>query len=471
MEKRSAPNLVWILSDQHRFCDTGYAGNSEVETSNLDWLSTAGAEFEAAYSNCPLCVPARGCLWTGLHALRHGAAANDLPIRPECESIATVLDKAGYHTAYFGKWHLGGPPRDAFISHYNRLGFQYWNANNCNHDYLHGYYDDNNNIRHPIEGYAPAGETELVLEYLEKAHKKQEPFAVFLNFGIPHDPYFALPEGELERYQKKKLTLRGNCEKKLLQGERGMDAYKPERYYAGYYAHIRQLDLQIGRILDELKKLEELGNTIVVYTSDHGDMLGSHGYLNKQMYFEESSHVPLLISWPGHIPGGKRETAVGLVDLAPTVLGLLGLRFEGQTDGEDLSDVVLGREPERERFVYLYSYVPCHQAAARRISSWRAITDGRWMLAVDQKRTVLGLYHTREDPLQMRDLQLEEAYAPKKQELLEKLDEEVHSHDGYVDWKILLCQHGLDSLWDESEAFFSKYFSKFYTNLKKTGKG
>ena len=69
----------------------------------------------------------------------------------------------------------------------------------------------------------------------------------------------------------------------------------------------------------------------------------------------------------------------------------------------------------------------------------------------------------------MRDLQLEEAYAPKKQELLEKLDEEVHSHDGYVDWKILLCQHGLDSLWDESEAFFSKYFSKFYTNLKKNG--
>lgn len=454
------PNLIWILSDQHRFCDTGYAGNKDVETPWLDMLSKEGAEFTAAYSSCPLCVPARGTILTGVHALKHGAAANDMPIRPECESIASVLNKAGYHTAYIGKWHLGGTPRDAFIPHYNRLKFQYWRGNNCNHNYLQGYYDDESNMRYKIEGYAPIGETDLALDYLGKAGEKKQPFAMFLNYSIPHDPYFLLPEGDLERYTSRRLNLRENCERKILPGETCMTEYDPEKFYAGYYSHIRRLDMQIGRVIKRLKEIDEYENTIILYSSDHGDMLGSHGYLNKQLYFDESARVPLLISWSGVIPSGKRKMAISLVDVAPTILGLMGLCFENRIDGEDLSEVVLEPKKDKNRFVYFYSYVPCHQAINRKIESWRAISDGEIMLAVDQKRNILALYDMKKDPYQIHNCNKDTAYQERKLNLLRKLDCQVYKNDGYVNWQTLLKQYELDAQWNESEKFFGDFFKK-----------
>lgn len=462
MERNRKPNLVWILSDQHRFCDTGFAGNEDVETPHLDRLAGEGAEFTAAYSSCPLCVPARGTILTGLHSLNHGAVANDMPIRPDCESIASVLNRAGYHTAYIGKWHLGGTPRDAFIPHYNRLQFQYWRANNCNHNYFQGYYDDESNIRHKIDGYAPIGETELALEYLNEYGGKEKPFAMFLNYSIPHDPYFLLPIGDLERYISRSLTLRRNCLRSVLSGEACMTEYDPERYYAGYYAHIRQLDVQIGRVVERLKEMGEYENTIILYTSDHGDMLGSHGYLNKQIYFDESARIPLVISWPGHIPQGKRKTAIGLVDIAPTVLGLLGLKFDGKVDGEDLSEVALRPEEDRDRFVYFYSYVPCHQAVNRKIGSWRAISNGKIMLASDQKRNIVALYDMSRDAFQMHDCREEREYQGIKKELLQELDKEVLQYDGYEDWQKLLEDRELCGPWEESEKFFAVFFRDFF---------
>ena len=123
----------------------GCAGNTEVSTPNIDAIAAEGAMFRNAYSNCPVCVPVRGTLLTGLHPLRHGAAGNDLPIRTDLRSVADELNDAGYDTAYIGKWHLGGVPRDQFITEDRRLGFRYWRANNCNHDYMNYFYDDNDN--------------------------------------------------------------------------------------------------------------------------------------------------------------------------------------------------------------------------------------------------------------------------------------------------------------------------------------
>lgn len=460
MQDKKRPNLVFVLSDQHRFCDLGYAGNEDVDTPCLDTLAQESAVFDAAYSNCPLCVPARGSLLTGLHGFRHGAAANDLPIRPDCESIATVLDKAGYDTAYIGKWHLGGAPRDAFIPHYNRLDFRYWRAYNCNHDYLHGYYDDNNNMRHTLNGYAPVGETDLALEYLQEGRQADKPFAMFVCYGTPHDPYFLLPPGELDRYMEKDLKLRGNCEPELVPGEMVVSPYNPKAYYAGYYAHIGLLDQQIGRLVERLKEMGEYENTIFVYTSDHGDMLGSHGFANKQHYYEESVRVPLLISWPGHVAAGSRESAISLVDLAPTVLGMMGLQFETKVDGEDLSGLTLDPAKDGRHFAYLYSYVPCHQAEKREIASWRAITDGKQMLAVDESGEVLALFDNETDPLQMQDRKDDAAYAAVKAELKAVLDAQVQTHDGYLPWQTLLEEKQLDDLWEESEVFFAEFFAQ-----------
>ena len=166
------PNILFVFSDQHRFCDLGYAGNPEVETPNLDSLAREGAHFTHAYTSCPLCVPARGTLLTSLHALRHGAAANDRAIKNDCTSVAHVLTGAGYNTAYIGKWHLGGVPRNQFITKERRLGFEYWRGCECNHNYLSAYYDDNDNVRHLIDGYEPITQTNLAIEYMSSKAKR-----------------------------------------------------------------------------------------------------------------------------------------------------------------------------------------------------------------------------------------------------------------------------------------------------------
>ena len=451
---KKKPNVLFILSDQHRFCDVGYAGNTQVDTPNLDALAAEGAYFSSAYSNCPLCVPARGTLLTGLHALKHGAAANDMPIIEATPSIAQVLNQAGYSTAYIGKWHLGGVPRDQFITEGRRLGFTYWNGCNCNHDYMNAYYDDNNNVRHPIIGYEPISQTSLALDYLDSQKDSEDPVALWLCFGTPHDPYLLQPKEDLDYYLEQNLTLRGNVDQVNMKDQ---ITSKPDAAtaYAGYYGHIRQLDRQIGRIVDWLKANNEYDNTIIVYTSDHGDMLSSHGYLNKQLFYDESARIPFVLSWPGHVSSGRRTQLISLVDAAPTILGLLNLSFAGVIDGRDVSPVLINPQAKGQDFVYFYSYVPCHQAAHREIESWRAVTDGKLMYAVDQNQQPICLYNLKQDPLQLHDLKDEKTAREDKARLDQPLDRPVALHDGYVPWEQLLAQKDIKDAWDASEKYFS----------------
>ena len=447
------PNILYIFSDQHRFCDVGYAGNSDVETPHLDAMAARGAWFSASYSSCPLCVPARGTILSGMHPLRHGAAANDLPIRTNIPSIATVLNEAGYETGYIGKWHLGGVPRNRFIHQEERLGFSFWNGCNCNHMYTNAYYDDNENERHKIEGYEPAAQTDLAIDYMNK--HKGKPWALWLGYGTPHDPYDDMPQEELDYWYDKPLKMRPNVDTENMEFTYGP---KPDiaKDYAGYYGHIRLLDQQIGRLLENLRKNGELANTIIVYTSDHGDMLGSHGYLNKQLYFEESAKVPLVISWQGHIPAGQRRQPISLVDHASTLIGLIGANGLDYADGIDQSDVLLSKDAPGQEGVYLYSYVPCHQAFARTPGSWRAIVTEKVKYVTDQERQAIALYDLEKDPYEMQNLLSIPDSAALKEQMEIMLDKQVMNHDGYKPWQDLLKEHDLWQSWEESESHFQK---------------
>src|SRR5690606_27508990 len=148
-------NILIVLSDQHRFCDLGCAGNAEILTPHFDEFARRAVRSTQCISNSQLCVPARGSLLTGLVPHRHRAISNDLPVDPDCPSLATVLGRHGYHTGYIGKWHLGGVPREKPIEAADRLGFCEWKVANCNHQYHRGFYFDEANQRHAIEGYEP----------------------------------------------------------------------------------------------------------------------------------------------------------------------------------------------------------------------------------------------------------------------------------------------------------------------------
>lgn len=460
------PNILYIFSDQHRFCDVGYAGNPEVETPNLDALAADSAWYSASYSNCPLCVPARGTILTGKHALKHGAAANDLPIHNDTESIADVLNAAGYQTGYIGKWHLGGVPRDKSIPEGERLGFSFWNGCECNHDYLNAYYDDNNNVRHSVSGYEPEEQTHLAIRFMEQFSKEDAPWALWLSYGTPHEPYHTQPEEERAYWENKNLTMRPNVDLDHMEFSYGPKPDIPHDY-AGYYGHIRLLDRQIGRLTAWLKDRGEWENTIVVYTSDHGDMLGSHGFMNKQLYYEESAKVPLIISWPGKIPAGERTQLISLADHAPTLLGLLGAKALENADGTDQSDTLRYPDAPGQEAVYLYSYVPCHQACFRELPSWRAIvSDSGMKYVTDQNHTPVALFDTRSDPHEMRNLLDDSKYTVFCKKMDALLSTQTAIHDGYEPWENLLRKHGLWDSWSKSEKHFQQVWAHFATDLQ-----
>ena len=477
--KSKYPNILFILSDQHRFCDIGYAGNRQVATPYLDSLADEAAVFDHAYSNCPVCVPARGTLLTGFHAFNHGAAANDMPINPQCHSIAHVLNDAGYNTAYIGKWNLGGTPRDRFIPEEERLGFQYWRGCNCNHDYMHAYYDDESNVRHPIEGYEPIAQTTLALDYLNIHRTDKRPWALWLSFGTPHDPYLCLLDADVDlcRRRERTIVLRGNVSAyrefdyipsgshhaarpagqpeslKEIQYREHRPLFSNLRMdYAGYYRHIEYIDMQIGRLLHWLDANGLRDDTIVVYTSDHGNMLGSHGLLNKQWYYEESAHIPFVIRWPRGIVAGHRDVALGLVDVVPSLLGLAGISSGFNFDGTDKSASIRKPCSAEKRYVYLYSIIPAHQAWFREIFSWRAITDGHVLYATDQESKPIALYDLIADPLEMNSLIGDPSAELSYWQGL--LCEQVERFDGFMPWQQLIKEKGLLDQWNCSQQFF-----------------
>ena len=464
------PNILFVFSDQHRYCAMGCAGNTEVSTPNIDAIAAEGAMFRNAYSNCPVCVPVRGTLLTGLHPLRHGAAGNDLPIRTDLRSVADELNDAGYDTAYIGKWHLGGVPRDQFITEDRRLGFRYWRANNCNHDYMNYFYDDNDNKRHYVRGYEPIVQTELALDYLRSRTKKDKPWAMYLCYSTPHNPYLRMPEEMQEHAKMRKVTLRDNVTRfsendfEIPPEHHAYNTPRPnwnlgypdeealKLNIAGYYEHIEAMDAQIGRVLEHLKETGEYDNTIVIYLSDHGDMLGSHGMVDKQIYYEESAHIPFIVKWSGHVAPGPRSQLIGIEDISPTLLGMIGLKFAGDIDGHDLSRCLFDADANGHEYLYFHNIVPAHNAWFRSNGMWRAVTDGRYVYAADENGEPMALYDLINDPYQMNDIK--SADKGNRLRLAGVLAEFVNRHDGFKPWQRLLVEHGLGDLWDESQLHF-----------------
>ncbi|MCL2160159.1 MAG: sulfatase-like hydrolase/transferase, partial [Oscillospiraceae bacterium] len=162
------PNIVFVFSDQHRWCDLGCYGNKEVQSPNFDRFAEGAAVVDCCVSNAPLCVPIRGTLLTGYMPNTHRAATNDLPIRHDIKDISCVLKQNGWHTGYIGKWHLTGVPRDQYVPKEARFGFSEWKINNCNHDYQNWSYYDEDNILHPETTYEPIKLTDLALDFLQR---------------------------------------------------------------------------------------------------------------------------------------------------------------------------------------------------------------------------------------------------------------------------------------------------------------
>ncbi len=429
------PNIIFIFSDQQRYRAMGCNGNSVIKTPHLDALADKGIVLDNAFSSCPLCAPYRGQLMTGKYSHANGCIDNEYELFQNQETLPIVLGRAGYHTAYVGKWHLGYGPYPQSKRH----GFDYMAANNCDHRHNEITYYENESGPILIETWGPIGETDLALKFIEdhQNNSSKNPFCLVLSWGPPHwsgGGYDEYPE-QFDIYNPENVDLPPNVPVQ-------MEAFA-RKEIAHYYGNITGLDHEVGRIGDFLKEngLEE--NTILCFSSDHGDHLSSHGYgkprdmwlhpskrASKATPFEESIHIPFILRYPAKVgPGQRSQTFFSSVDIMPTLLGLAGVALPDGIQGTDLSHTVLGEEGSEPDSVYLQILGPGWPHRGDWVGFWRGLRNQRWVYARWLGSEAIWLFDRENDPYELKNLAGDPEYAEIQKQLEQRLQQWMRETD------------------------------------------
>jgi arylsulfatase A-like enzyme len=413
------PNVLFVFSDSHRAVTTGCYGDAQARTPHFDAFAGQGLRLDTAISNTPVCRPYRASLMSGTFSHHHGILTNRSsrnfgigkskrwePERLQLPTLGSHFAAAGYRCGYVGKWHLGPVALDPGPE---RLGFDdAWFGARNPHDYWHpSLATGAETVVEGEVGFSTTFETDRAIELIERwsapADEPAPPWLLMLAWGPPHDPF--RPPVEFKHYED--LRLPGNVSK-------GRARAWAESSLPLYYALVEAVDHEFGRLTAALEATPAARDTIVVYTSDHGNLLGSHGLVGKEMPFDESTRVPFLVRWPGRIPAGKSLAApLGAPDVFPTLAGLAGLPVPEGLDGSDRSTLLTG-VPDAETPVA--TYLSAHETPLTGWPGWRGVRTGRHLYARLEKRPWL-LFDLAEDPLQQRNLVEEDA------PLAEEMDE------------------------------------------------
>jgi arylsulfatase A-like enzyme len=349
--------VILVCLDQLRPFELGCYGHPEVKTPHIDRLAAGGVRFEVAVSNNPVCTPARSILTSGQYSRTcAGMMGNWGPPdrqrdRFPAPTFPEVLANHGFTSGHVGKWHVHVHPHLLGFTNYPSVedtgGATYFPAGKSSGG-------------HSANPYGPEGEEALLREYL--ANRPGGATYLFHNIHLPHGPWRDAGAW-LDRHDQRPVQLRPNIPAdipretldhwaKTYHFGGGKEAkatyplapdYGIEDFHRHYCAAIERADQGVGVLIEELEKRGELESTLLIFTSDHGENLGSHGWFNKETMNEESIRIPLIFHWPEKLTPGVRNKAIAsLVDLPPTILGLLGLATPGHFQGRDLSAVVRG---------------------------------------------------------------------------------------------------------------------------------
>jgi arylsulfatase A-like enzyme len=392
------PNIVFLLADQWRAGATGYAGDPNVQTPQLDRLAKESLNFRNAVSVCPVCGPHRAALMTGRYPTSTGMFLNDLSLPDRELCLAEIFRAAGYATAYIGKWHLDGRGREAYIPPERRQGWDYWKAAECDHNYYHShYYTGNSDQKQFWDGYDAFAQTKDAQQYLREHAHSGPPFVLLVAYGGPHFPHNTAPAQYRALYPLEKIALRPNVPP-ALQATARAEAQ-------GYYAHCTALDQCVGDLLATLAETGLAANTIVVFTSDHGEMLGSQGVppRKKQVPWAEAANVPFLLRAPAlrKSPARVVQTPLTTPDILPTLLGLAGVAIPRSIEGEDLSGLLRGGREAEDRVALYMHPAPFGMGAFGR--EYRALRTSRYTYVRDIHGPWL-LFDDRKDPGQLENL-------------------------------------------------------------------
>lgn len=399
------PNVLFVLVDEWRAQATGYNGDRNVRTPALDRFHAQSVNFDTAVSGTPVCCPYRASLLTGQYPLTHGVVINDVELKPNGPAMGEIFTRAGYRTGYIGKWHVYGSPdgkygrRLAYIPPEKRFGFDYWKACECTHDYNRSlYYEGNNPEPKYWPGYDAIAQTDDACAFIARQAKAADPFCLVLSLGPPHFPLDTAPERYRAMFREREIQLRRNVPPDMRE--------KAVQQLRGYYAHIAALDDCLERLLAAVDRARITEDTIVVFTSDHGDMMLSQGLTTKLYPWEESIRVPLLVRYPRKLGGKQRHirTPVNSPDILPTLLGLCGLRVPDSVEGADWSPLMSGGAAPRGETAALISMpVPFAELPRYGFAEYRGLRTARHTYV----RSIRGpwlLYDNDRDPYQMHNL-------------------------------------------------------------------
>ena len=415
-------NILILHTDQWRAQAFGYRGDPNVKTPHIDRLAAESANLYNAISGMPVCTPHRASLLTGQHPLTHGLFMNDVQLDTTATTITEVLAEKGYQTGYIGKWHLDGRGRSSFTPPgARRQGFQYWKALECSHNYnKSAYYAGDSPEMKLWDGYDAIAQAEDAQQYIRNHAQDEQPFFLFISWGTPHAPYRTAPQEYLDMYDPKEMQLHPNVPPEMDSMVR-VDL-------AGYYAHCTALDDQIANILQTLEETGTSDNTIILFTSDHGDLLGSHRAYKKQQPYEESIRVPMLIRHP-QVLSGEYSALMNSYDIMPTLLGLSDTQIPASVEGYDFSDYLTEQLPLPDTTTLISCVQPFGQwnRFDRGGKEYRGIVTLRYTYTRDLNGPWL-LFDNQRDPYQMNNLIDQPEYADLRKNLdsllIEKLEEQ-----------------------------------------------
>ncbi len=427
-QEKKQPNVVFILVDQWRAQAFGYTGDPNAHTPHIDALARESINFRNAVSGFPVCSPYRASLLTGQYAVKNGMVVNDVHLKPNGPTLGESFRDAGYRTGYIGKWHVYGSPdgkfgrRLAYIPKEFRFGFDYWKACECSHNYNRSlYYDGDDPTERYWEGYDAIAQTNDACEFIRQASGKSDPYFLLLSLGPPHDPYGTAPDRYRAMYENREIRLRGNVPQ-----DKAADAQKDLQ---GYYAHIAALDDCVAQVKKAVDVSGAAEDTILVFASDHGDLLYSQGLIRKQFPWDESIRVPFLVRYPRQFGRKKKELSSFLdaPDIMPTLLGLAGLKSPESVQGRDLSPVMRGTRKEDRDDAALLN-LPASFSVIRRhgCAEYRGLRTDRYTFV----RSIHGpwlLYDNRKDPYQKQNLLGNSQYRDVQSGLERRLDERLKS--------------------------------------------
>ena len=396
------PNILLVIADQWRAQSLGYAQNAEVKTPHLDRFAAQSCNLSHAISSCPVCTPTRASLLTSLYPDKHGLFLNDAPLNPDLPSFGKQFSAMGYDTAWVGKWHVDGHHRYGHIPAERRHGFDYWKTLECTHAYWNSRYYDNDEKDISIwDGYDAEAQTDDMIAWLQK-RDQAKPFCAALSWGPPHNPYQTAPEQYKAMYPVESISLPPNVPVETQEHAR--------ECLAGYYAHCTALDDYFAKLIACLDELAVRDNTIIVFTSDHGDFIGAHGLFDKQGPWDESIRIPCIIGGPG-IPAGENTSVFNLTDFWPTICGLIGSEPNAPVQGRDWSSHIRGGSQPTDNYSLWAAYhnfgnwqrFDDKVGALYRSRNGRGIRSERYTYVEDLDGPWL-LYDNHEDPHQINNL-------------------------------------------------------------------